>query len=261
MLPLWMARALAADCLAPSVAADISARLDAAEAGYIALDETRFVDSLDDAALVLPCVTDTITRDQSARYHRFEGLRLYTVGDKRTATLALRASRVIEPRYRFDDALLPKEHELRREYDALPLAEGTVATVARPKRGSLRFDGTATQARPTERATIFQLLDAEGKVLDTAYVYPGQPLPRYDAVPRTRNALLGASAGAVVLAGVFYGLAWGANAQFNDTTNTAITYDELKDLQGQTVAFTAVSGGLLAVAAGTGVAAFVVRER
>ncbi|MFZ5479316.1 MAG: hypothetical protein ACOZNI_21300 [Myxococcota bacterium] len=254
------ASASAADCLALTHAADLAARLDAAEAAYVATEEEAFERALQEAALFLPCTAEPIPPELAARYHRFEGLRLFAAGDTAAATAALRAARVLDPRYRFPDEILPPNHTLRRAYDGLELAEGATRRAIPPRGGAaLYFDGVKSLDRPEERASVLQIVGDDGQAVTTRYLYPGQPLPPYEKVPQARNRLLAGSAVAVVAASVTYGLAWRAHDRFYDE-DAELSRGRLEGLQQETVVFTVASGALFTVGLGGGVAAFLVRE-
>ena len=258
---LWLPRAHAEEGLTRPPLDALEAQLEAAEHAYAALDVVVFTNSLDEAALLLPCVNQPMTPAVAAHFHRMEGLRLFGAGDEDAALDALRAARVLDPRYRFPEDVLPSDHALRKQYDALGVADTSTWRPPRPTHGTLAFDGLPSRLRATDRATVFQELDESGLPATTEYLYPGQPTPHYAAVPRTRNRLLAGSVGAALIAGTFYTLAWTSRAAFDDPDNTGMTLDGLESLRTQTQVFSGLSVGFLVVGVAGGTSALLVHER
>lgn len=258
---VWLAIAHAEDCLTRPTLADVDRQLNAAEKAYVALDVVVFANSAAEASLLLPCIGETITPAMAANFHRMEGLRLFGAGDEAAALDSLRAARVLDPRYRFPDDVLPPHHALREQYDALQMADAATWRPPRPLHGSLAFDGVPSQLRPVGRATLFQRLDASGVPATTVYLYPGQPTPRYPAVHRARNRLLAGGIGATLVSGTFYALAWSSRVAFDDEDNVGATLHGLEALQTQTQVFSGLAVGFLVLGAAGGTSAFLVSEQ
>jgi hypothetical protein len=241
-------------CLGPSTPSEVATRLQAAESAFASLDDQAFARSLEDAALLLPCLDEVVSPALSASYHRMEGLRLFALGQESDAVLALRTSRHLEPAYSFPQELLSKDHFLTRLYLDLPTEEGATTRPPPPLQGALWFDGRAADRRPTERTTIFQVVSEDGRVGQTAYLRVDAPLPEYAAVRRVRNRLLVASGAAVAGSAVFGGLALANRSAFLDTTNVDLDYQDLETLQARSRVWVGASTTLLVLGVGGGVA-------
>lgn len=267
-LPAAMA---AASCPAPTHAADLAAKVNSAEQAYATFEVETFASSLDEAALILPCVVDVVAPDVAAHYLRMSGLRYFIERDPTHADQAFAAARALEPGYVFPETLIPAGHSVRTHYTAVDLTLVQPIVIARPRTGQLLFDGApaTTGAAGTVRPglpAIVQVQDASGAVVETAYVLPTDPLPAYDAVPLAvtsaggvRRPLspkvpLAIGAGvAAVASGALYALSAGSRQEF-DTYREDDSIQNLSSLKARTNGeFVGALGlGMLAVAGGVG---------
>jgi hypothetical protein len=248
-----------AACLTSSDTGQLTERLEAAEAAFAALDAEGFGRALDDATLLVPCLSDVPPRALAARMHRLDGLRQFAAGDNESALASMQAARVLDPTYRFPDETLPADHALRVAYEALPTDEGDSVRPPQPTDGVLVFDGVEQPRRPIDRATLFQLVE-DGSVASTRMLSPDEDLPAYRAKPRARNRLLVGSGVMLGLSGLFYGLAWAANDQFWGTTDDGATISDYESLQAQSRTYTALSATSLGLGVGGVVLAFTVAD-
>lgn len=239
LLLWWTPLAAGQDCLRPVGTDEFLVTLDQAEAAFVDLEEDRFLDGMQRASLLLPCLDDGLPEVTAARYHRAQGLLLYTTDREELALEAFRAARALDPDYRFPEAMFPEGHALRAAYDALPTEDPTWAP-PRPRDGRLAFDGRDGR-RPTDRPTLFQHLDDGGAALSTRYVRPSEPLPPYPATPRRRQRLLAVGAGALATGAALYGGAWAARSSFYGAEDPT-----LADLQRQRAITNGLWGGSLA---------------
>ena len=251
----WAQLAHAA-CLTNSSGAELDERLLAAEAAYADLDPQAFGRALDDASLLLPCLSDVLSPAMSAQYHRLRGLRYYATGEQESALHALQAARTLEPGYVFPDELLPPDHALRRTFETLPTTESRTERPPQPAAADLVFDGVPGPRRPVERATLVQLVDPDGAVSQTAWVPPDAELPTYRARPRARNRLLAVSSTLLVASAGLYGAAWTTHAPFDDPAVDDIAV--LESIQARSRTLSALSGAALVLGASGGVIAFTV---
>jgi hypothetical protein len=247
-----------AACLTTSDSAELAERLTAAEAAYVALDADTFGRALDDATLLVPCLSDVPSRDLAARMHRLDGLRLFAAGDNEAALASMQAARILDPGYRFPEEMLPADHALRVAYEGLPTEEGDVTRPPQPVDGTFVFDGVEQPWRPVDRATLYQLVEGPS-VSTTRLLGPEEELPPYRAKPRARNRLLVGSGILLGLSGLFYGLAWSANDQFWDTDGDA-TISDYESLQARSRTYTALSATSLGLSVGGVALAFTVAE-
>jgi hypothetical protein len=267
LLLLTFAAAHAADCPTRSQQADIAAKFDAAEEAYTSLDVEVFSLSLDEAALMLPCLDAPIDPAFAARNHRMRGLRAYLERDATRAAQSFAAARALQPDYSFPTTLIPEGHSVRKQYASLDVSTPNPTTAPEPIEGWLSFDGTRGLSRPSMWPSIVQLFDAEGRLLSTSYLFPADPLPAYKAKAQPVASaavarkplspkvplLIGAGVAAVG-AGVLYAMADAEGQKFAQY-DERYTLTDLNDMQARTngYVYASIGAGALAVAGGLGV--------
>jgi hypothetical protein len=251
MLALLTQLAVAA-CLKPSSVTEIDARLDEAERAWAGLEPEAFSTAIDDAVLLLPCLAEVAPPTFAARYHRLLALRTWGTGDVERASWSMLAARTLDPTYAFPDEVLAPDHELRKAYETITPALGPTRRPARPRGGSMTFDGLGPD-EPLDRTTIAQLTDANGQ-LQTRLLRPGDPLPPYIPVPRTRNAVLAGSSVFLATGLAFYGAAWATHDDFYAGTPDQRVRD-LERIASRSQVFTGLAvTGIALGAAGVGAA-------
>jgi hypothetical protein len=243
----------AAACLKASSVPEVETRLGEAEVAWSALDATGFDRALDEAALLLPCLTEIAPPAFAARYHRTVALRAWGDGDVERASWSMLAARTLDPAYVFPDDLLAPDHELRVAFAGLAAEPGPTRHPPRPVGGRLYVDGDSAGRLPTDRSALAQLQDHDG-ALQTRMLRPGEPLPAYRAVPRVRNGVLVGSAVVAATGLGFYGAAWAANSRFwsPDTDPT-----DLERVARTSRTWTGLSAGCVSAAAVSAVVALV----
>ncbi len=251
--------AAAQDCLSTE---DMNARFDVAEAAYASLDVEGFHNTLDEVALSLSCLDQVVTPEFAARYHRMQGLRLYTNRETARAEQAFAAARRIEPETELLPELFPATHAIQVTYGALP-SIGPMEPLPEPVSARIYVDGVEGTLRPAEQPIIVQVQE-DGVITGTRYVFPGDALPRYESKydpataggVRVNKPLLATALGAAVAGGVVYGMAYKANQDFW-TYDDSYTLDDLETLQTQANRRVIVAGAMGGVAVASGVASFV----
>lgn len=266
----------APNCSTPIPVSTLRAGLSQAESAFSALDVERFTTTMDDVVYEIPCLSEPAEPALVAQLHRLQGIRQFVAHDDQRAAEAFAAARGADPSYQLPTWLVPDGHAIRDLYGRVPLDNGTFDPVPPPATGTLRFDGLEGSRRPTGWPTLVQLLDAQGRPLSTAYLFPGEAMPAYDAgkpavtavagpepAGRSRRgaglALVGATAASGLASGLLYGLA-GANAADFERDHPAWDRADLVGQRARTNDLVAASGALAAVAAGCALTAtFVVR--
>ena len=199
----------------------------------------------------------------AARYHRLRAVQTDPLGvtDDNPALLgALRTAKALDPEYAFPAELLPADHSVRLAYDTVAADELVTERVRAPRAGSLAFDGTEGLDRPANGATLFQRLDEEGAVVETAWVSRGEPLPTYEVKPVLRNSLLATTVGLALGAGGLYaGALIGEKRVLDEDQSRSL--DELESMRRRTNAMFISSIGIALVAGGAGVGAAMVGPR
>lgn len=258
-LMLTSTPAVAQDCPRDIALSDLDVQFDTARLAYEQLETDAFLEGVEGALLELPCLVEPMDAPHAAALHRLTGIHRFTRRDEEAALASLRAARWLDPTYVFPDALLPPQHALRVSYEGMQITDPAGTPLPRPQRGIILIDGQPANSRPTDRGSVFQLIDPDGPVRLTAYLYPGDATPSYALKPRKRTALAIAAGSLAVGAGALYGGAWSTRAQF-DATPTSQT-DDLKRLQLSTNAMTGTAIGLATAALANAIAAIAVGKR
>jgi len=239
---------------------DLGAAITKAEAAVADLDDTAFRDRFNElAGLVLPCMGDLVPADLAARYHQLMAIHLYGLGDEAGAALALGAAKRAA-----DGEALPGDLLSGELATAWAQAEVTPRTrrAPEPRTGTLAFDGVNHRNRPFDAPTLVQLFDVSGQALATQYLGPRDPLPRYPAVPRRRNALIAVSVGAGALGASALTWAVATRAElYRSAGDPAFNGESLDALRGRANLLSVVGGVGLALGVGAGSAAVVVGPR
>lgn len=251
-------------CPQPAHTGELAAKLAAAESAYGTLDVDTFANSLDEAAIILPCVAEPIEPALAATWLRMQGLRYFIERDAAKADLAFAAARTVDSVYDFPLNLVPTGHSLRAHYTALDPTTLTRSEVPHPKAGELRFNGLADVWRSDAAPAIVQVISEEGAVLATAYVQAGQPLPPYEAIALPKASAgrslspkvpLGAAAGVAAAASVVLYVMAAEGASDFEAYRADDDVDALDARRARVNGLTAgaIGAGILALAGGAGV--------
>ncbi|TNE90902.1 MAG: hypothetical protein EP330_07005 [Deltaproteobacteria bacterium] len=249
-----------AGCDETTTAGQLRDSLSDAERAFAELDIASFQAATDRMRAQLPCVREVVPDEVIATTHRFEGLRRFADNDAEGAALAFAASRSLDPAYVLPEALVPLGNPVRTLYEGIDTTEPAVTWAPPPLEGHLRFDGAKDAQRPAEWPTLFQRFDGDGVNVDTAYLWPEDALPAYEArlvlAPKTRRMLpwVAVASAATIGAVTTYGMAFSKRGTFLDPETPAT---ELPGLQKQNHTLTLASGVLGGVALGAGAGAVV----
>lgn len=171
--------ARAATCPDRATLSELNRSMERAETAYGGLDLDGFMSASEALRSDLPCLGEPMTKVVAARLHRIEGLRGYVDNDRRAASQSFAAARQIDPAYSFPDTLVPEGYPEFELYNAIDLSLGASQKVDPMIDGYVLFDGVVGNARPTDWATIVQVIDEEGDINVTTYLRPGMPMPSY----------------------------------------------------------------------------------
>jgi hypothetical protein len=185
-----------AACPTPVSPTTLNDTMKKAEAAYADLDVDSFEGAMAAGRAQLPCLDGRLPTAISAYVHRMEGLRRYTNREPDLAREAWATARELEPLYAFPTSLIPAKHVIRDAYTAASPLPGVATPVPAPAAGSMLFDGTPGTARPPGRATIFQVLGADGKTIASAYLFTADATPAHASPAATTGATAVATTGA-----------------------------------------------------------------
>lgn len=274
MLLLLGARALAAPCPIPATALDLGAGLSAADAAYAAMDAEGFAARRDEARAALDCLAEPLTPMDVAAVHRLEALDGYLARDEVRTFSAYRAALAAQPAYRLPSAIAPAGNRLATLYEQAKAAGPPQrVAVAMPPDTQLFVDGVRAGDRPTDRPAVVQLVGADGRILDTAWLGVEAPLPDWSSFapsPPAEEAsaplpaapvaparhgpslpLLGGAGLSALAAGGLYGWALASRGEYDDLAQ-AHTTEELGIVRDRTNALVYASAGAGVAFAGLG---------
>jgi len=260
ILTLVMGFAHAADCVESASTVTLGAALDRAEAAFGALDKEAFATEMEAARAQLPCLDEAMPTALAASLHRYEGLSAFLTGAPERAQRAFAGARLLEPAYRFPRSLVPEGNPVLAAYEALDVAEDQVVAAPAPADGALRINGRVSLERSTSFPVVFQRIDGDGAVAESAYLWPSMPLPSYEVAPERSASssggvdvaavgLLAGAGAAAITSGVLYGLARSHANRFDDPSTP---YVDLASEQQAANQLGTASGVALGVAAGAG---------
>lgn len=251
-------------CDTPTKSHELEALLDATDLAFAQADLTAFHQALDEAEARLPCLDEAAPQDLAARLHRAVGLGAWFRDAPVPAHEAFAAARRLDPGEGFDPDLVPEGHPLRDAWQALPLPEpGAGHVLPPPLEGSLRIDGRRLPLRPEGVPTLFQRLDGSGTVVETAYLWPGEPVPLYPVPsspppttpeptrPSLARPLRIAAVASLAGAAALYGSAAVVHDRYDDPSTSVDRLDGLRTLNNGLVL---ASGTTAVVGVGLGVA-------
>lgn len=181
LLALAPVRQALAQCEEPTTTAELYDVIDQSHLEFSGLEVDAFRRSTERIREIVPCLSDTVPRYLAAELHRLFGLQAAAVGDRTLMEQAFTAARNLEPEYKFPEAMVPPNSPVMEEYQRIREGSEERESVREPKHGYLRFDGRPGTTRPVNSPTVVQVVHRSGRVLQTAYVLPGEPMPAYEA--------------------------------------------------------------------------------
>lgn len=244
-------------------ASDMNAALERAMTDQKILANTQqFSDAIDAARAQLPCLSTTIAEAYAVRFHIATGLSAFAAGDKEQALLSFRAAVKIDENAKLPPLVGRPGTPLGNLFEQAKYSPSTGEPVGAATGEATLVDGKRRPARPVELPTILQRIGEEGKVLETVYLLPGEPLPQW-ALPRAPEleqshsfARPRSAKPYFIASGVLTGVAlasYGANILVNNQFEDPETpTSDFASLQKQSIATTIVSSAAGAAAVGTG---------
>jgi len=248
-----------AACDEPVDAAALGQAVSIGEAAYISMDEAGFRRTWDEIQRSLPCLSEPVTDPLLISLYRSAALHAFLERDEASGVAALQALLSRSPHYSLSPTLAPEAHPLQAwRTTAFENPSTLTAPYTVPRKGTVWVDGdTVTGVTPVGRPYVLQYADADGTMVLSALVMPGQTPPVLGPTRDVGSGLPLAVLGGLsaVAAGGTYALARQREATFNDlSTPTA----DLAALRQQANLFSALSVGAGVAAVGTGAAAVLV---
>jgi hypothetical protein len=182
----------AAELSCPTAASnrDIAELLDSADAALDDADVDGFRTTIEQVAMNVPCLSESIDPELAARLHTLQGIRHYVAGNPDEAMSSFLAARVLNPDTSLPAGLFPEGHEIHGVFNKVDVGEVQSFRLPAPKEGDLLIDGVVARAKPLDRPFVAQRVTGD-TVVDTRYLGVGEAVINYKAVPLTRVASSG----------------------------------------------------------------------
>lgn len=177
-LLLVLAQARAGDCPEPLPAGTLEALAADARAAWVALDREAFERATAARRSALPCVDEPIGPALALDLHLAEALSWSLERRSDLDSAELRAVLAIDGAWELPLEIAPEHHRLREDFDAVRATPGddSMREMAAPAGFTLRVDGREASAVPSARPFLAQVLDSEGRVVQSAWFGPeGDP--------------------------------------------------------------------------------------
>jgi len=252
------------DCPAPTTNKGVEKLLDSAEKSLSEADFDGFQSAVQQAALAVPCMNETIDSEHAARLHQLHGIRLFVSEDAPAASTAFLAARVLDPNASVP-SVFPEGHEIYNIFSQLDVDTAQNQPIIPPKKGAVAFDGSESRFRPTDRPTLVQVLGQDSTIVETAYTMPGEALPDFQTSKLAplysagkKNRLLQSSLLSGIGSAVLYGLAWQNRNTFDayELTNTPADETTLNDMKTTSQILVGSSTALFGISTATAFASF-----
>lgn len=174
----------------------------AAAAAYYTLDQARFEDSLELVLSRLGCLSVEIDPILAAEIHRVVGLGAWLDRSSDRTAQAFAAARWGDPSWGFTPGTLPAEAPERALFEGITPGPAQGRALPQTNRGALSLDGVAGAERPVDRPAILQVRAADGRLVDTRYLWPDEPLPdTVSSRPISRPVIFAGASGVLALTG------------------------------------------------------------
>lgn len=249
------AQAACPEGASPATNEALRASLGDAEAVYATAEVAAELKAWAPVALTdLTCLTEVVDPEVARRVHLLKVVQADPFGEKTKENVNVQAGirrlHELGGGLELAKGLLPEGHGVVAAL-AEPPPGVTTVSARTPAEGSLVFDGQRTLERPSDAATVFQLLDGGNVVVRTDYLLPGDPLPTYPVKSKARPVLLGIATGAGVAAAGLFGTSFALEKGFDPYQHEAGYRTTTNALGGAAV-------GLGSVAVGAVVGVFVI---
>lgn len=268
-----------AACDTPTHVAQLGEAGRAAEVAFADLDAEGLLTQASLARIqILPCVGETLTRQDAAAFHRLMAMEAFIAEDYTRVKQELHASLQLQPGYAFPSDVAGEGHPLLTLYtQAQMLADGNGEKIYPPPNGYVLVGGVRNAARYSLTPVIIQVYQTVGEIdtlRETRYIQPGEATPNWSGnafglTPadlgidleqlKRRPILLDprpwyVAAGVSTLAsGVLYGIAMQQKGLYQDPS---VSDDQLGDIESRANSLgtaSLITGGTAVIFTGLGV--------
>ncbi len=246
----------AVECPSPTTLSVLQDAYARGEQSFANLDIEGLNQASDDAAQALPCLSESITLNDAAAYHRLMGMSAFANQERDRVKAEFHAARLLQPGYAVPEDVAPQGHPMIAAYDeAVLLDEGAHEEPVPPLGGYVTVGGVRGATRRANSPAIIQVFEGDGSITLTLHLGPGQVMPMFGPPPLTETRSLRvpmlvatAATGAVALG------TYGAAAKFrSDFQDPATAEEDLSDLyvRNRVSFFTSMGMGAATLALGT----------
>ena len=173
-------RLVLAACDQPTSVVELREASRMAEEAFANLDADGLLSQSTLARQILPCVQEIITKRNAAAFHRLMALESFIGNNQARVIAELHASLLLDPGYVFPQSVAGPGHPLLELYKrAETIDDGEAQRIYPPKDGYLMVGGVRNAARYSNVPVIFQAFDAQGEIIKTQYVQPGEANPNW----------------------------------------------------------------------------------
>lgn len=250
-LTLIIGTAGASNCLEPVTPSQLTDTLRLAEASFASMQLEEFERSFREAERSIPCLSDRLTADQAASWHRASALRWFVLQNLENTIAAYSSALEREPGFALPGTIAPDGHPLADAYETARQRGGLATfTLPEPADAYLLIDGVQSLQRPLHRPAILQFVaDRDDELIWTRLIEPEDIVPGWTvaddqkAIARKKRAkrrvvLAAATGGLLVTSGALYVGAVSTRSAFD---NPDTPYERLGSLRDSTNALTVSS--------------------
>ena len=174
-----------ADCEQTWPATRIKDLAESAQSNLQSMDAEGYLATRDVLAANLPCIREPLGGDLVGSVHLIMATAASIEQKDAQIAPALAGLLMAVPGYQLSSSLYPDGHPVRALLSHASLLARSTATQPLPARsvGWFEADGVNVTTVPTERAVVVQEFDSDGAVVETRYIWPGDPLGTWTALP------------------------------------------------------------------------------
>jgi len=227
---------------------------------------------------VLPCVEETLTKQDAAAFHRLMAMEAFINGDEGRTVRELHASLLLQPGYTFPEDVAGEGHPLLTLYEeANELDDGVGEKIYPPPGGYVLLGGVRNAARWSLTPVIIQVftvIDSVETLRETRYVQPGEATPNWSgnvfgltaedlginmdelrrpSVLKDPRPWYGVAIASAVVSGVCYGVAMQQKGVYQDPSTPDAERTGLENRVNGLGTASLISAGVAITATGFGV--------
>lgn len=213
-----------------------------AETSFASMEVEDFERSFREAERAIPCLSETLTPEQAATWHRTSALRWFVLQNLENTVAAYSSALERDPDFRLPYKIAPDGHPLADAYETAR-NRGGLATflLPAPADAALIIDGSESLERPLHRPAILQFVsDRDETVIWTRLIEPEDVVPGWtiadDEVAlakkqraKRRVVFAAATGGLLVASGALYAGATTSRARFDDPSTPHERLGSLRD--------------------------------